>query len=989
MPGLPHIGVVGPEPDSVELEDAPSDIDTSDVQKVETIGEVEEDELDWNFVPNKMKYHLTIQPTPENSNETKIDFFIRVREGSDGDVGKNLEKLKRPQEYILSERDLQNVFRHFELFIFSEKNVSNTTIRLFVDGREQKIPDNDFKIQGDVVEVTLRDTSEPFLNYEKGKPLLVRQEYRVVVTKEIIDNEKGERSIVVQVVNKSKKTKRSTLPTRDKGEGEEECRNRMKTASKKKNVDLEQDPLWPNWRPNLYKVKDAGNNPDGNRYGYLMEFSASEKISSFIEPIKQKDLARITNVVFDYSSLDIRNGKFEGEIIFRDHISFEEQVPKMREGMSPKDALEKFGIRKEIGEAFQDKMGYPTLHRFQEIAIEKIVDAKSSDTKDTVLISARTAGGKTEAFLIPILDSCLKTKELGVKAIIFYPTKALANNQASRFIRALYNLNKMIDRKITVGILHGDISKENEQVDEQENEGLPFECPKCEPGLLKPVDPQHVKCDNKECGLELDFVWAHSRLQNYARPPDILITNPDTLIWDLMLRPEHHSIFGREVFACQDCGLTYAPVGTKMSCNGYGGCNGRNLERITPLPPSFLVFDEVHLFKGSFGINCSYVLSRIEKTIRHYANFYHKKPNHKIIRIGSTATISNDKEFVEKFFNVKEEKYWLVPESKEKLQEYYVYGESDKSFKRYHVFVMPYAYASDSTVSMAIQYLESLAMKGKPPTRLDEPSTPLENYLQILTFVNAIKTSNSLISQTRRTVAVELPDLQVDGHTTDFDKKQRSVVERRFNKLDLHVVFATSTLEVGVDFRNIHCVVINGFPYSFNDYLQRIGRGGRKNDSLVLTVCQNWKPVDHYYYTHGKRALQEQYGNIEPVPITRDNSEAVKKHIQGAILDYVARNNGITYDIDDIRTFQSMQENRDEINSEVFSSCGIANSLEEDAIIHLDQFVSYLAQLANNTGSSGKSKVLYPRFLNEINPVYNLTALRSTDPEVTVEVFWN
>ena len=298
--------------------------------------------------------------------------------------------------------------------------------------------------------------------------------------------------------------------------------------------------------------------------------------------------------------------------------------------------------------------------------------------------------------------------------------------------------------------------------------------------------------------------------------------------------------------------------------------------------------------------------------------------------------------------------------------------------------------SSDSTVGMAIQFLESHAMFGSPPTRLGEQHLPLKKYLQILTFVNAIKTSNSLISQVRRTIAGDLPDLQVDGHTTDFDKSQRAEVEKKFNTRDLHVVFATSTLEVGVDFRNVHCVVINGFPYSFNDYLQRIGRGGRKNDSLILTVCQNWKPVDHYYYAHGRHSIQKQHENIEPVPITRDNPVAIKKHVQGAVFDYIVRNadKGL-FNIEDIRTFKELKTKRDEIVSEALASCNISNVLEKDAKRDVDKLLDVLIQIGNSVRTTGKSKVMRKRFMKDVNPKFNLTSLRSTDPEVTVEVFWN
>lgn len=987
MPGLPHIGVLGPSPNE-EIETVPVSMDDSDLPQKEILSDIDDDEIDWNFVPNKMKYQITIKPTAENENHSKVEFYIRLSEGCDGDVGEELAKRGRNKKYILTVDELQKAFRHYRVFIFNKSDGSVET-KLEIDGKEQTILPKNIIFAENVTQINLHDESEPFLIYEKGKPILLREEYKISIKKTIIEDETGLRIIRFEVINHSKKTRPSRLPSLDKAQTEDECIRALKTASKVGND--QENVLWSEWTPRLFMERGSGNNPSGNRYGYLMEFEISESLSSFQEPIGPKDMARITNAIFDDSCLSNDDGRWKGELIFRDHTTFKEQVPKMRFSDSPKNICQKLGLHDELGETLENDLKYEKLYKFQEDAIASIQKAKDSDDLTTVLISARTAGGKTESFAIPILNECMQNKQKGVKAIICYPTKALANDQASRFIDLIYHLNKRIDKKITLGILHGDIPKNTEQSAEKDNSGLPFECPKCKEGLLRPETPEKVICDNEKCKEELDFVWAHSQNQNYSNPPDILITNPDTLIWRIMMKPEQHSIFGKDVYSCRDCGLTYPTSSKKISCNAKGGCMGRNLEKITPSPPSFIVFDEVHLFKGSFGINTSYVLSRLESVIRDYAKKVHSIDDHKIIRIGSTATISNAIEFVKKFFNVNENQYLIVPENSRKIEEYYDFNENDDSFSRHHVYILPYAYSSDSTVGMTIQYLEALAKNGKPPLKIEEPLEGLGHYLQILTFVNSIKSSNSLIAQTRRTVSVELPDLQIDGHTTDFDKLQRSAVERKFNLQDLHAVFATSTLEVGVDFRNIHCVVINGFPYSFNDYLQRIGRGGRRGDALIVTVCQNWKPVDHYYYSHGRNALRDQHKNIEPVPITRDNSEAVKKHVRGALLDLITRNNETKYDLDDISSIASISEEdeRNEINKIVLSACGIKKSLEKDALLHLDEFVPYLKHLADSANVSGKSKKIYSVFLDEINPRYNLTSLRSTDPDVDVEVFWN
>ena len=69
------------------------------------------------------------------------------------------------------------------------------------------------------------------------------------------------------------------------------------------------------------------------------------------------------------------------------------------------------------------KQGILRLYEFQSRAVEKIKNGKS------VVITAGTGAGKTEAFLIPILDYILTHKPKHTVALIIYPTKALARDQ--------------------------------------------------------------------------------------------------------------------------------------------------------------------------------------------------------------------------------------------------------------------------------------------------------------------------------------------------------------------------------------------------------------------------------------------------------------------------------------------------------------------------------------------------------------------------------
>lgn len=82
--------------------------------------------------------------------------------------------------------------------------------------------------------------------------------------------------------------------------------------------------------------------------------------------------------------------------------------------------------------------GIYKLYKYQNEVLEKILNNKN------VIITAPTGNGKTESFLLPILHKLLYLKEhglLGIKAILFYPTKALASDQLAKINFFTQHLN--------------------------------------------------------------------------------------------------------------------------------------------------------------------------------------------------------------------------------------------------------------------------------------------------------------------------------------------------------------------------------------------------------------------------------------------------------------------------------------------------------------------------------------------------------------------
>ncbi len=190
------------------------------------------------------------------------------------------------------------------------------------------------------------------------------------------------------------------------------------------------------------------------------------------------------------------------------------------------------------------------LYLHQDRAIEKVVVRGRN-----VVVATGTGSGKTEAFLIPILDHLLREHEAGtlqrpgVRALFLYPMNALANDQLRRLRRVLGNFPA-----ITFGRYTGETEEEDGRAEARFRKQFPGE-PRIPNELL-------------------------SRRQMQARPPHILLTNYAMLEY-LLLRP-------------QDC----------VFFDGETGQHWR-----------FIVLDEAHIYSGAEGIEIAMLLRRLKDRI--------------------------------------------------------------------------------------------------------------------------------------------------------------------------------------------------------------------------------------------------------------------------------------------------------------------------------------------------------------------------------------
>lgn len=189
------------------------------------------------------------------------------------------------------------------------------------------------------------------------------------------------------------------------------------------------------------------------------------------------------------------------------------------------------------------------LYIHQEIAIRKLIQDRRN-----IIVATGTGSGKTETFLLPILNYLFRQKEKGqlnpgVRALLLYPMNALANDQLKRLRKLLRNYPD---------ITFGSYTGETEQ-----NESNAIQ-------KFKKVNPGEMLLPNELL----------SREKMQQEPPHILLSNYAMLEY-LLLRPEDNVFFD-------------GPFAREWR---------------------FFVVDEVHTYSGAKGIEMAMLLRRLKDRV--------------------------------------------------------------------------------------------------------------------------------------------------------------------------------------------------------------------------------------------------------------------------------------------------------------------------------------------------------------------------------------
>ena len=463
---------------------------------------------------------------------------------------------------------------------------------------------------------------------------------------------------------------------------------------------------------------------------------------------------------------------------------------------------------------------------FQINGLKKIKEMISGDDSHRVVIlQAPTGSGKTNVFLLPSLWDSI---ERNSHSILVYPRIALAIDQLFGLIKNIFYAKNFGYRGLSVGILFGGIGSIDEHTFKYNNNLFEKKeikeqvwvifkdrkCPICNNGFIMGIyynkKINDFKCSNKSCGVENLKIYV-SKDRILKEKPNIIITTFESLN-SISFRPDFEEILRKS---------------------------------------SAIVFDEAHIYYQVYG-------SHLSAFLREF-----KKENPKLKFVISSATLPNSVNFAKKLTgenNILEirpsemdlnkneettvpiEEYFLIKSKKGRdrstsastlIQLLMLLGHSVNLNGKERL--LAFFYSRDNLIRQEKNFKDADGNKKLYNFRLNKEEFLSSEFVEYKCPVGSEKNCNLQYCKASGpykegecwfglTKAIFQNGMKPKTSVLKVDRSMAEDSTYEINKTD--IVFTTSSLELGIDDKQISTIVQYRPPYTIFNFIQRKGRAG-------------------------------------------------------------------------------------------------------------------------------------------------------------------
>ncbi|RCK64162.1 ATP-dependent helicase HRQ1 [Candida viswanathii] len=298
----------------------------------------------------------------------------------------------------------------------------------------------------------------------------------------------------------------------------------------------------------------------------------------------------------------------------------------------------------------------------------------------------------------------------------------------------------------------------------------------------------------------------------------------------------------------------------------------------------FVVMDELHVYKGTFGINVGFVMARLARI---KDRFLVEDP---IRFISCSATIQNPISHFKVVCALQDDA--LI-----------VHVDKDGSpccEKKMVVWNPPALMNQRGEKEKSPDQLVPRVSMVRELARLLLNVLTCNDNLRVIVFCPIRVICEMLMKETRHLLQDAfsksgIVQSDIMAYRGGYSKEDRRVIERKMFDGQLRAIVATNALELGIDLSHLDVVITCGFPMLKLNLHQQFGRAGRRRNakgSLAIFVPGK-SPVDQYYLENPHELIGKHYEDlcVEGLRNIECGRMILEKHLQCA-----AYEEGVTLD---------------------------------------------------------------------------------------------